>query len=293
MNVTQALQSINNSFRGSDDNPPTTGSDFSYWLETLNRKQNEWATDDKNVWKSLFKYEKPNEPGTVDTTATTTLTGTSTFFGDYLVGDTITVSGETVRTIATITSDTVLTVTVAFSNTASTKTYTHATIIKTGVQSYSLHRNFQHPSDKAFVANSTDTVEYVIGKPQERIRYTNQVYISSNLPQTITFYDTIDATHNANLIGGTLKVPGYYIPSDFTTGTDIVTVDDPYWLVMATSAELAQNENTYTDKSPDLNAKANALWSKMVNNNRRAQSNFPRQAHTNVNRILDPSGEGN
>lgn len=58
--------------------------------------------------------------GTVATNGTTTLTGTDTQFTKiFKVGDTITVSGETIRTIASITSDTVLDSTVAFSTTAS------------------------------------------------------------------------------------------------------------------------------------------------------------------------------
>lgn len=63
--------------------------------------------------------------GTVATAGTTTLTGTDTAFTNtFKVGDTITVSGETVRTIASITSNTVLEVTVPFSNTDSGLTYT-------------------------------------------------------------------------------------------------------------------------------------------------------------------------
>ena len=57
--------------------------------------------------------------GTVSTPGSSvTLTGVGTqFTNTFKVGDTLTVTGETVRTIATITSDTVLTVTVAFSAT--------------------------------------------------------------------------------------------------------------------------------------------------------------------------------
>ncbi len=58
--------------------------------------------------------------GTVSTPgSSTTLTGVGTqFTNTFKVGDTLTVTGETSRTIATITSDTVLDVTVAFSATA-------------------------------------------------------------------------------------------------------------------------------------------------------------------------------
>jgi hypothetical protein len=64
-------------------------------------------------------------PGTVETNGTTTLTGTGTnFTTTFRVGSSITVSGETVRTVASIISDTSLTVTVAFSTTSSGLSYT-------------------------------------------------------------------------------------------------------------------------------------------------------------------------
>jgi len=61
--------------------------------------------------------------GTVATVGTTALVGSDTNFTDYIVGDTITVEGETLRMIDTITDDTHLTVSVAFATTASGLTY--------------------------------------------------------------------------------------------------------------------------------------------------------------------------
>lgn len=63
--------------------------------------------------------------GTVTTNGTTTLTGSNTqFLNTFKVGDTITVTGETSRTIATVDSNTSLTSTVAFSTSGSAKAYT-------------------------------------------------------------------------------------------------------------------------------------------------------------------------
>lgn len=273
---------INSAYRGSDDDVPTSGTpDYTLWLATTNRKIAEWAKDSKITWQSNFSYSSPNEPGTVSTTATTTLTGSGTYFTDFNVGDTITVSGETARTIATITSDTSLTVTVAFSNTASAKTFTRTTIIKTGVQSYSVHRNLLTPSDDIIIETTNGNIKYLLGKPQERSRYNNEVYLSSRDPQTLTFYDDLPTS----IIGGILRVPGYYIPNDMVNSTDIIPVDDPYWLVYAVASELAFNDLTYSDKSVDLNAKAGNLYSMMVANNRRGTSDYPRVARTNVSRI--------
>lgn len=289
MTLAQLFSHINSAFQGSDDDAPTEGTDFNWWLNTTNRKIADWATDDKNVWDSLFSYNKLNEPGTVATIATTTLTGTGTNFTDYQVGDGITVSGETERIIATIGGDTSLTVTVAFSNTVTANTFTERTVIKTGVQSYNLPRNFMFPSDKTYVTTTTQSLEYAIGKPQERNRFTNEVYISGDRPQVLTFSDTI--TSDLQIISGSLAVPGYYQPDDLAISTDIVPVDDPYWLVMAVASELAFNNLTYADKAPDLNAKANDLYSGMVSSNRRGNSGRPRIAITNVDRIRDTRHE--
>lgn len=290
MLVSTLFSQINSAYRGSDDDAPTIGTtDGTLWLNTINRKVSEWATDDKNTWASNWSYEKPNESGTVATTATTTLTGTSTYFTDYRVGDTITVSGETVRTIATITSDTDLTVTVAFSNTASAKTFTHTSIIATGVNTYSVHRNLLSPSDRVEVVEGTNTTYFNLGKPQERERFSSEVYLAGRNPQTVTFYDTISST--SDIVGGTLKLPGYYVPADLTAATDTVPVDDPYWVVYAVASELAFNDLTYSDKTPDLVAKANNLWAGMCAANRRGTNNNPRIARTNVTRIPSPSSD--
>lgn len=65
--------------------------------------------------------------GTVTTNGSTTLTGSSTKFTSFVPGDTITVQGESIRTIATITSDTSLTVTSAFSSSSAGLSYTRNT----------------------------------------------------------------------------------------------------------------------------------------------------------------------
>lgn len=65
-------------------------------------------------------------PGNVSPQSTTTLLGTNTtFLTTFQVGDTITVSGETVRTISAIASNTSLTVSVAFSTTQANVSYTY------------------------------------------------------------------------------------------------------------------------------------------------------------------------
>lgn len=292
MIVSEAISGINYALRGIDDDAPTAGGDeHNYWLATLNRKKNELFSDASQLWSGTFKETAPNETGTVATAGTTTLTGTDTYFTDYRVGDTITVSGETVRTIATITSDTSLTVTVAFSTTASDLTFTRQMIIGTGVQSYSLHRSLLAPSDKAYVTTTAGVrVYFDIILPQERNENTQQVFISNQNPEELTF--TVEILSTDSIVGGTLTLPGHYMPADLSAVTDILPFSDPYWGVMATASEIAFNDIIYETKAPDLNDKANALLAQMALKNRKGTYNNPRKMSYSVQRISAPTGNG-
>lgn len=237
-------------------------------LAIANRKKNEWARDPKQKWSSNFKSDitAATQIGTVDTAGTTALVGTNTYFTDFAVGDTITVSGETARTIATITDDTNLTVTAAFSNTASGKTFTRRPIIAAGVQEYALHRNFFMPSNSALVRLSSQDVPFTFMTPEKRAD--GDVYISGLFPKMLTFYTDIET--GSQLVGGQLLVSGYYIPDDLAASTDLVPVDDPNWLVYATAAELARNDPAKEDEFPNLLGMANQLYKQMVDANRDA-----------------------
>lgn len=274
--------------KGEEDAPLSGTDEYSLWLATANRKLQEWARDVKQTWSSSWEKDSQNETGTVSTAATTTLTGTGTFFTDYRVGDQLTVSGETIRTIAAITSDTSLTVTVAFVNTASAITFTRTMIIGVGVQEYSLHRGLLEPSDRVVVTNiDGSTVYYYLVEPQQRAIYpTNTVYTSGRNPQILTF--TADINTGDRIVGGTIQVPGYYMPSPLSAATDLIPIDDPMWLVYAVASEIAFNDVTYEDKYVDLNTKANNLYTLMASTNRRGTANNPRRVLTNVKRIRSP-----
>lgn len=266
LTASQLLLDIYRAYRGKPDTrTPAWGSDkANLAISIANRKLSEWATDPRNKWNSLFELTPPSEAGTVATVGTTTLTGTGTYFTDYNVGDNITISGETVRTIATITSDTSLTVTVAFSNTASGKTFTRQTIIDETVNTYVLHRNFYLPSDYLRITKTDGTYfEYPIIPAQRRNTLDQAGYIHSLNPKQLTLATTIDSQQD----GAVLTLPGYYQPSSISASTDIVPVDDPNWLVYSTAAELARNDAAKDDMYPVLAGMANDLYTKMSNAN--------------------------
>jgi hypothetical protein len=286
MTLLQALDKINYFLRGLDDDAPAIASDeANYWVSILNSKKDELYQDTGKQWSFIYKSQAPNEPGTVATVGTTALTGTNTYFTDYAVGDKITVDGETVRTIATITSDTALTVTPAFSNTASAKTFTRTTIIDDEIQEYSLHRNFLTPSDRVYVQETVNKTYLDLIHPEERDYTTQQVHISGGSPQILTFTEALEATES--IVGGSLIVPGFYLPSDISTGTELLPVPDPNWLVLAVASEIAFADITYEDRAETLNSKANALWKAMVAKNRKGTYAQPRKTPYNVRRIRD------
>jgi hypothetical protein len=264
MIVTDLIQEVYTAYRGKGaSKTPIAGSEkYATALAIANRKQGEWATDTNQVWVSNFRSDLTplNQPGTVATTGTTALTGTGTFFTDFAVGDQINVSGETVRTIATITSDTALTVTPAFTNTASGLTFTRTPIVS-ATKEYSVHRNFIVPSDTITVTTATQDLTYNFTSPQNRTQ--SDVYLYGRNPKKLAFYNAIET----QAIGGTLRVPGYYKPDSMVNATDIVAVDDPYWLVYITAAELSRNDPAKEDQFANLVAMANERYMKMIDAN--------------------------
>jgi hypothetical protein len=287
MLVSEFLTKVNYSLRGLDDDSPAFADDeATYWLDILSRKINELYQDITKRWNGSFKQTAPIEPGTVTTAGTTALTGSGTYFTDYQVGDKITVSGETERTIATIVSDTSLTVTLAFSNTASAKTFTRKIIVQSGVETYNLHRQFLGLSDSVYVLDSLGNKHYYTAvEAPERSPYVRNVYTSDLDPETITF--TTDIVSTEAIVGGELVIPGYYLPNEITAETDLIPLPDPEWGVAAVAAEIAFNDITYEDRAEALNSKANMLYNLMVKKNRRGTYKNPRTTPYNIKRIPD------
>lgn len=288
MTVSEALTKINQALRGIDDDVPTFGDEEAvFWLSVLNNKKDELFRDSTKLWSSAFNLTAPNEPGTVATTGTTTLTGTDTYFTDYQAGDTILVNGETSRTIDTITSDTSLTVTAAFDNTDTSLTFTHTSIITASDTTYSLHRRLVAISDQVKVTDTNSIKHYFdVIQPQARTDTTQEVFEAGENPRVLNFTNDIDS--GDAIVGGTLAVPGYYLPADMTAATDILPFPDPMWGVMATAAEIAFSDIVYEDKAADINAKANALFRAMSSQNRAGTYNRPRRVKYNNYHIRQP-----
>lgn len=152
--------------------------------------------------------------------------------------------------------------------------------------SFELEAEFLAPANYAYIIDAEDhRTEYEIIKPQELNINKQQIYIAGN-PQTLYFSQEIQS--DAQIIDGTLYLPGYFMPDDVTASGEEILIDDPNWAVMAVAAEIAFNDLTFEDKYPDLNNKANALYIQMVKRNRRGTYGSPRVSPYNVRKIRSP-----
>jgi hypothetical protein len=135
--------------------------------------------------------------------------------------------------------------------------------ISTSLFTYNLPTNFVTPSDSMIVTLTTGTVlEVPLTNPQSRDQ--GSMYIYGNNPKIVAFGGTtIDPTYQ----GGTINAPGYYMPADMSQSTDVVSVDDPNWLVYAVAAELSRNDPAKEDQFANLLGMANDLYGKMIDAN--------------------------
>lgn len=85
--------------------------------------------------------------------------------------------------------------------------------------------------------------------------------VGGNLTFAIPFIST------SPQLGGTLEVPAFLFVTDIVSGTDVVQVDDPNWLIDMLAAEWARNDKTRQYMEPNFVADANEKMAKMVSNN--------------------------
>lgn len=139
-------------------------------------------------------------------------------------------------------------------------------------------------SDQAYAVDTNSKLVYFdFIRPKERPTNGRKVYLAGMNPRVLYFTNAITA--DEDIVGGTLHLPGYYMPADVDASSDVVPLPDPYWGVMAVAAEIAFGDITYEDRAEGLNTKANNLFSQMVRNNRRSPYDTPSKSPTNVYRI--------
>lgn len=67
--------------------------------------------------------------------------------------------------------------------------------------------------------------------------------------------------------GGEILVPVYKFAESLTTGSSVIPVDIPRWLVIITAAEYVRNDITKQSQFPNLISEANGLMERMIDDN--------------------------
>lgn len=162
------------------------------------------------------------------------------------------------------------------------------TITASATPSYNTNTTLIAPSDEVYaVDTNSKKVYYDLIKPKERPYNGRYFYLAGMNPQVLYCTNEIVATED--IVGGTLYLPGYYMPTDIDSstedGTSTIPFLDPYYGVMAVASEIAFNDITFEDKATDLSGKANYLYQQMVRKNRRNTYGEIRPIPTKVRRI--------
>lgn len=88
--------------------------------------------------------------------------------------------------------------------------------------------------------------------------------------QNLIFSKAFTATNPQ--FGGTIRVPGFSIPTTLVLGTDVLQVDNPKWLVTRVAAEYVRNDVTRVQLFDSIMEEAKDEWAKMVKANNVVQA---------------------
>lgn len=133
--------------------------------------------------------------------------------------------------------------------------------VSTGVQEYDLDDDVIRVSDYVTLTDSSNNNKRIeVIKPQTITEYVAGCYVHGTNPKQLTFLTPITAA----LSGRSLYVPCFAMPPDLVNPTDVVTADNPEWLIYAIAAELARNDYSKVDQFGNLNGIAMNLYSQMV-----------------------------
>lgn len=132
------------------------------------------------------------------------------------------------------------------------------------------------PSDQVLIVDTDGNNHYFdIIRPKERPKTGKAFYLAGMNPRKL--YCTSAITTGEAIVGGTVHLPGHYMPADVTAVDDEVPLPDPYWGALSVAAEVAGNDITYEDKEENLTNKANDQYKDMVRNARAGTYGNPRK----------------
>ena len=133
------------------------------------------------------------------------------------------------------------------------------TIAAAAAPSFTLDDTFLDAANEVYIIDvNGKRHNYTVKKPQETDDTAQEVFIAGEDPQVLYFTQEIKA--GEDIIGGTLFLPCYTLPEMPTKPGSYIPLPDANWGVYAVASAVAENDITYEDKAPNLNAKANNLY---------------------------------
>lgn len=112
--------------------------------------------------------------------------------------------------------------------------------------------------------NGTSYTNYTI-VPASKLYTTAEASPVAVMGGNLVFATPFTAT--SPQFGGTIRVPQFEIPADYTSDDDVITVDDPDFICFMAAAEIAANDVTKSDQAPRLLAYAADSMQAMKENN--------------------------
>jgi len=164
------------------------------------------------------------------------------------------------------------------------------TIAVSATPSFTLEASFLAPAgtdegSDLYVVNDSQVTDIELVRAHERSLKRRQAYIAGIHPLK-KLYLSKPVVTGEQIVGGTLYLPGYWMPADLDAADDVLPFPDPYWAVVAVAAFVASNDIVYEDKAADLNASANNLYRLMVAKSQRGTTRNPHKAKVRVNSRL-------
>ena len=119
----------------------------------------------------------------------------------------------------------------------------------------------QQPGDVVTIVKLDGTKSYYQTVYAQQLKLYKTGKYCAQVGQTLVFNKAFTATDPE--FGGTLQNPAYKFATHLVADADVVPVDDPQWLVLASSAEYVRNDIVKQNQYGPLVNEANALMDLM------------------------------
>lgn len=126
----------------------------------------------------------------------------------------------------------------------------------------SIRKIVRSSTDPVVLSDGNTSSYWTVVNPQALLQYDG---VCTQRGGSLVFSSPFTATSSE--FGYTITVPAYVYVSDLTSGTDVIQVDDPMWLVYSMAAEYVRNDKVRNDQYDSLRKRADKRMLAMKQNN--------------------------